>query len=334
MRRGSANADALSLPALKNGVSRAKLMNLFQNASQHLFTVRDCVRFGVSQFQRAELYFGHGTTSAWEEACYLASFALKLPLPQMADFLEARLLPEEREAVLSLYEARTQTRKPAAYLTQEAWLGDFRFYVDERVIVPRSFIAEILRDDTLSAWISDPDQVHHVLDLCTGSACLAILAAHTFAFATVDAVDISPTALEVATLNIQTYGLDDQITPVQSDAFTQLSGRCYDVILSNPPYVDGAAMRSLPHEYRHEPELALAGGEDGLELVHEILQQAADHLTEKGILVVEIGHNRALLEVLYPELPFKWLNTSSGDEFVFLLTKEALVNYFSTDFSL
>lgn len=321
---------ALSLTAEHRGTARTRSMNssVFQEAQQHLHTIRDCVRLAVSQFHHADLYFGHGTSGAWEEACYLASFALKLPLPQFADFLDARLLPSECQTLLGLYQTRINSRKPAAYLTQEAWLGDFRFYVDERVIVPRSFIAEILRDDSLSPWISDPDNVNCVLDLCTGSGCLAILAAHTFAFAAVDAVDISPAALEVAALNIDQYGLDDQIAAINSDLFSQLQERRYDVILSNPPYVDGEAMRDLPHEYQHEPSLALAGGEDGLELVHRILQQAPEHLTPGGILLVEIGHNRALLEAVYPALPFKWLNTASGDEFVFLLTREDLLNHY------
>ena len=217
-----------------------------------------------------------------------------------------------------------QERTPAAYLTREAWLGEFRFYVDERTIVPRSFIAELLREG-LSPWIADTGRVHGVLDLCTGSGCLAVLAAHAFPEARVDAADLSAEALQVARRNVKDYALGKRLRLVQSDLFDRLARRSYDLILSNPPYVNAAAMRALPLEYRREPRLALAGGRDGLVLVHRMLAQAASHLSPKGLLVVEIGHNRAALEKAYPRLPFTWLDTSAGEDYVFMLKKEDLL---------
>jgi ribosomal protein L3 glutamine methyltransferase len=210
-------------------------------------------------------------------------------------------------------------RVPAAYLTREAWLGDFRFYVDERVIVPRSHIAEAL-DQGLAAWIPEPDPVARALDLCTGSGCLAILLAHAFPRARVDAVDISAPALEVARRNVSDYGLSERVHPVESDLFAALGNERYDVIVSNPPYVTEAAMQALPPEYRHEPTLALAGGSDGLGVVHRILQQAKRYLTRNGVLVVEAGDGREMLEAAYPELEFTWLEApadAGGSVFLF-----------------
>ena len=215
-------------------------------------------------------------------------------------------------------------RTPATYITREAWLGEFRFYVDERTIVPRSFIAELLREG-LSPWIPDVKRVSSVLDLCTGSGCLAVLAAHAFPNARIDAADLSAEALQVARRNVKDYALGKRLRLIQSDLFDRLARRSYDLILSNPPYVNAAAMRALPLEYRREPRLALAGGRDGLVLVHRMLAQAASHLSPKGLLVVEIGHNRAALEKAYPRLPFIWLDTSAGDDYVFMLKKEDLL---------
>ncbi|HNI71921.1 MAG TPA: 50S ribosomal protein L3 N(5)-glutamine methyltransferase, partial [Accumulibacter sp.] len=212
---------------------------------------------------------------------------------------------------------------PAAYLTGEAWLGDFRFHVDQRVIVPRSFIAELLREQ-LTPWIDDPQQVGAVLDLCTGSGCLAIIAAHFFPAARVDGVDISPDALAVAARNVSEYPLDGRVRLLESNLFAALKGCRYDLIIANPPYVDAAAMAGLPAEYRHEPALALASGTDGLDLTRAILADARRHLKPHGVLVVEIGHNRAALEAAFPAMPFTWLDTSAGDEYVFLLRREEL----------
>jgi ribosomal protein L3 glutamine methyltransferase len=277
----------------------------------------------VTQFRRAGLVFGHGTHNARDEAAYLILHTLKLPLADLASVLERQLDPGELESVRAVLRRRVRERSPAAYLTREAWLGKFRFYVDERAIVPRSFIAELLRD-SLAPWVADARRVRSVLDLCTGSGCLAVLAAHAFPHAQVDAADRSAEALQVARRNVKDYALGKRIRVVRTDLFDRLAKRRYDLILSNPPYVNGAAMRALPREYRHEPRLALAGGRDGLALVRRILAQAAAHLHAEGLLVVEIGHNRAALEKAYPQLPFVWLDTSAGEDYVFLLRKEDL----------
>lgn len=291
------------------------------DARATLQTVRDCLRYAVSQFNGHELFFGHGSTTAYDEAVYLILHTLHLPLDRLDPFLDARLTPAELDEVLDIIEKRVGSRLPAAYLTHEAWLGEFRFYVDERVIVPRSFIAELLRE-RLMPWVDKPEEVTHVLDLCTGSGCLAILAAHAFPYAEVDAVDLSPAALDVAQRNVSDYGLEDRVHLVESDLFANLGDRQYDIIISNPPYVDAQAMSALPPEYRHEPELALGSGQDGLNATREILRQAAKYLMPGGLLIVEIGHNRAALEDAFPELPFTWLETSGGDEYVFLLHRE------------
>ena len=296
----------------------------FAAARAELQTLRDWLRFAVSRFAEAGLHFGHGSHQAHDEAAYLVLHGLHLPLDHLEPFLDARVTTNEAAKLAALLDRRVLERVPAAYLTNEAWLGDLRFYVDERVIVPRSFIAELLRDQ-LDPWVADPGTVESVLDLCTGSGCLAIGAALAFPDASVDAVDLSNDALDVARRNVEDYALPDRVRLLRSDLFAKLGGRRYDVIVSNPPYVDAPSMRALPQEYRHEPRLALAGGADGLDVVRRIIAVAADHLTTEGILVVEIGHNRAALEAAYPRLPFTWLETSAGDEHVFLLRRADLV---------
>ncbi len=297
---------------------------IFEETKDRLITVRDLLRFAVSRFNQAELFFGHGTTNAFDEAAYLILHTLHLPLDRLEPFLDARLLPEEVDAVVEILRRRVEERLPAPYLTHEAWLGDLRFYVDERVIVPRSFIAELLREQ-LQPWVEDPEAITSGLDMCTGSGCLAILMALTFPNALIDAVDLSTDALDVARRNVADYGLEDQLSLVQSDLFTALEGRRYDLIVSNPPYVNAPSMQTLPEEYRREPVGALASGEDGLEHVRTILREARKHLNKGGLLVAEIGHNRDALEEAFPELPFTWLEVSAGDEHVFLLTREQLV---------
>ncbi len=282
------------------------------------------LREAVAQFRRAGLFFGHGTHNARDEAVYLILHTLGLPLGELDSVLERELSPGELEAVRAILRRRVRERTPAAYLTREAWLGKFKFYVDERVIVPRSFIAELLRSG-LAPWVSDALRVRSVLDLCTGSGCLAVLAAHAFPEARIDAADLSPEALQVARRNVRAYALGKRVHLVQTDLFDRLAGRRYDLILSNPPYVDAAAMRALPREYRREPRLALAGGRDGLALVRRMLARAAAHLHPEGLLVVEIGHNRAALEKTYPRLPFTWLDTSAGEDYVFMLHREDLL---------
>lgn len=297
---------------------------MHEQAKNHFSTVRDLLRFAISRFNQAQLFFGHGTTNALDEAAYLILHTLHLPHDTLEPFLDAKLLSEEVASVLQILEQRIEERVPAAYLTQEAWLGEFKFYVDERVIVPRSFIAELLREQ-LQPWILDSEQVHAALDLCTGSGCLAILLAHAFPDAKVDALELSPEALQVAARNVANYGLEDRIELLQSDLFQAVQGRTYDVIISNPPYVKQASMQTLPLEYQREPALALASGADGLDHVRTIVQQAAQHLHPGGILVVELGHNRAAAEAAFPHLAFTWPETSGGDQFVFVLTREQLL---------
>jgi ribosomal protein L3 glutamine methyltransferase len=287
-------------------------------AKSELITVRDYIRYAVSRFTAAQLFFGHGSDNAWDEAVYLTLHTLSLPLDRLEPFLDARLLQHEREALLEIYRRRCEDRLPAAYLTNEAWLGDYRFYIDDRVIVPRSFIAELLQEQ-LSPWVEDPWAISNALDLCTGSGCLAILTALAFPEAQVDAVDISKDALAVTERNIGDYSLNDRVHPIFSDAFSQLAGKKYDLIISNPPYVNAESVTALPPEYLHEPELALGSGDDGLDFTRVILREAKKHLTPEGVLIVEIGHNREALEDAYPTLPFTWLDTSAGDEFVFML---------------
>ena len=288
-------------------------------------TLREVLNATVRRFKAANLYFGHGSATARDEAAYLLLHALGLPPHELKPYLERRLTGAEREAVENLIARRIAERVPAAYLTHEAWLQGHRFYVDERVIVPRSFIAELLPEG-LDPWLADPDSVCSVLDLCTGSGCLAILAALAFADAKVDAADISRDALEVAQRNVRDYELASRVRLAESDLFGALAVRRYDLIISNPPYVDAVSIARLPPEYRKEPELALAAGKDGLDIVRRILQDAAGYLAPEGMLVVEIGHNREALEAAYPRLPFTWLEVSAGDEFVFLLTSEQLRN--------
>ncbi|MEW6132059.1 MAG: 50S ribosomal protein L3 N(5)-glutamine methyltransferase [Pseudomonadota bacterium] len=289
--------------------------------TESLITVRDWLRFAVSRFNEAGLFFGHGSDNAFDEAAYLILHTLHLPLDRLEPFLDASLTHIESEQLKFVIERRVKERVPAAYLTHEAWLGDFRFYVDERVIVPRSYIAELLRE-RLAPWVADPEAVHAAVDVCTGSGCLAILMAHAFPHAEIDAVDISKDALAVAKKNVENYGLQDRVRLIQSDLMKKLKGKKYDLILTNPPYVNAPSMAELPQEYRREPELALAGGEDGLTHIRRILADAADHLNPGGLLIAEIGHNRDALEAAFPHLPFVWLDTSGGDEYVFLLRHE------------
>lgn len=297
-------------------------MNRFDD-TESLVTVRDWLRFAVSRFNEAKLFFGHGSDNAFDEAAYLILATLHLPVDRLEPFLDASLTHGEAEDVLRAIERRVRERIPAAYLTREAWLAGHSFYVDERVIVPRSFIAELLGEQ-LTPWIEDADAVSDVLDLCTGSGCLAILAALAFPNARIDAADLSHDALDVAARNVADYGLDKRIALIESDLFAALAGRTYDLIVSNPPYVNAESVAALPPEYRAEPALALGSGVDGLDATRHILAAAKSHLNPGGVLIVEIGHNRDALEAAYPALPFTWLDTAGGDQFVFLLRREDL----------
>ncbi|MFN0162144.1 MAG: 50S ribosomal protein L3 N(5)-glutamine methyltransferase [Burkholderiales bacterium] len=281
-------------------------------------TLRDLLRHAVSRMIEAKVSFGHGTGNAYDEAAWLLLSTLHLPPDLLDPFLDARLTDEEITGVLKMIDRRTRDRVPTAYLTGEAWLGEHRFRVDSRVIVPRSFIAELLRE-RMAPWVATPDTARTILDLCTGSGCLAILAALAFPDARVDAADISADALQVARANVDDYGLSSRVTLIESDLFSSLSDRGYDLILCNPPYVDANSMAALPPEYRAEPALALAAGADGLDIVRRLLGEARSHLSPHGRLVVEIGHNRAALEAAYPQTPFLWTEVAAGGDFVFTL---------------
>ena len=285
-------------------------------------TIGALVNHGVRRFTQARLAFGHGLANARDEAIYLTLHTLKLPL----DVLPAARKVSDTDAarVQALFERRVRERKPAAYLTQEAWLGNQRFYVDERVIVPRSYIAELLFD-TDSLLLPAKGAVHTALDLCTGSGCLAILLAKRYRSAAVDATDLSPQALEVAAINVKKHRLQKRVNLLISNSFLNLKRRRYDLIISNPPYVRSAVMRTLPREYKTEPAMALAAGSDGLDILRVILAAAARHLNPRGVLVVECGHARARVERTWPRLPFLWAETAGGDDCVFALTREELL---------
>jgi len=286
-------------------------------------TLRDLLRHAVSRFNTEGLFFGHGSSNAFDEAAYLLLHTLKLPLDKLDPFMDARLLPEEMNTLLKVIERRAVERVPAAYLTQEAWLGAYRFYVDERVIVPRSFIAELIPDQ-FSPWVQDPDAVLNILELCTGSGCLAIMLADAFPNAQIDAIDISADALAVARRNVADYALQDRITLIESDLYTQLPPKKYDLIITNPPYVNSVTMGKLPMEYQREPQLALAGGTDGMDLVRKIVAGAKQRLNPQAVLVVEIGNEYEYAEAAFAAHEVTWLSTSAGDEAVFLLTAEQL----------
>ncbi len=286
-------------------------------------TLRDWLDVTERRLRNAKLWFGHGTHTAREEAAWLLAHVLKLEHARLDRCPARELTRAERRKALRLIGLRVRARRPLAYLVKEAWLGNHRFYVDERAIVPRSFIAELLRDG-LRPWIARPLNVRRVLDLCTGSGCLAILAARAFPRAAVDATDISRTALAVARRNVRAYGLRRRVTLSRADLFAGLEPAQYDLILANPPYVAARAMRTLPREYLHEPRLALEGGRDGLRFARRILQDAARFLRPRGMLVIEIGHNRRALERAFPRTSFTWPETSAGSDCVFLLLREDL----------
>lgn len=287
-----------------------------------LRSVNDLMRWAVSRFNEAGLFFGHGTDNAWDEALQLILPSLHLPPFLDADLRQARLTRSERQLLAELVQRRVQERVPAAYLTNKAWFAGLEFYVDERVIIPRSPIGELISKH-FAPWLQH--EPTRILDLCTGSGCIAIALAHAFPQAEVDAIDISPAALEVAEINIQGHGLEHQVYPLQSDLLAALpAGDKYDLIVSNPPYVDEEDMDDLPDEFRHEPELALAAGHDGLVLAKRILATAGDFLSEQGLLVVEVGNSQVHLEAQFPDVPFTWVEFEQGGHGVFVLTKAQL----------
>lgn len=288
-----------------------------------LQTIRDVIRYAMTKFKTHNIFCGHGCSTPYEEAYFLVLRSLKLEFEDLDRFWDARLSNDELKTLLERIERRAVDKVPTPYLLNEAWLTDHSFYCDERVIIPRSFIAELLQDE-LAPWIKDVENVRSVLDLCTGSGCLGILAAETFPNAEIDCVDISKDALDVAKLNVERYGMQDRINLIESDLFNSLEGKKYDLIISNPPYVTTEAMNNLPGEYRHEPSLALGAGNDGLDIVRRLISESKAHLHNKGLLVVEVGDGREACETAYPKMPFTWLATEEEDSMVFLLTKDEL----------
>ncbi|MPQ77127.1 50S ribosomal protein L3 N(5)-glutamine methyltransferase [Hydrogenovibrio sp. JE_KL2] len=297
-------------------------MSNFNYQYDGLETIRDFIRWGGTLFQKADLFFGHGTDNAFDDAKVLVFYALKLPWELPESYLLARLTQAEKQQVTELFRQRVETRKPSAYLTGEAWFAGLRFIVNESTLVPRSPIAELIQKE-YRPWV-EPGNVERILDMCTGSGCIGIASLQACPNATVDLVDISTDALAVAEKNIALYGLEDSAVAIQSDLFSALEGRKYDLIVSNPPYVDQIEMDALPEEFRREPELGLAAGEDGLDLVRKILAQASQHLNEDGTLIVEVGVSQYYMEQVYPEVPFYWFEFDNGGEGVFALQKSEL----------
>jgi len=301
----------------------------FEDITAHLYSATDFIRWGASRFAEAGLHYGHGTDNALDEAVALVLHALHLPHGCPDRLLDARLTAGEKAEIYRLLVKRVEDRIPAAYLTGETWFAGMKFKSDARALVPRSPIAELV-EAHFEPW-TDPDAVDSVLDLCTGGGCIAIACAHAFPGAAVDAVDLSAEALALARENVEMHGVGAQVTLYEGDLFAPLpKGRRYDIIVSNPPYVDADDMAGLPGEFRHEPELGLAAGDDGLDIARRILAAAADWLSESGILVVEVGNSAAALEDAYPDVDFTWLDFERGGEGVFLLTAAELRKHVST----
>ncbi len=289
-----------------------------------LHTIQDMIRWTVSRLNAANVYYGHGTDNPWDEAVQLVLPSVFLPLDIPEDMHNARLTSSERHRIVERVIRRVNERVPVAYLTNKAWFCGMEFYVDERVLVPRSPIGELI-NNRFSGILHDKPQ--HILDMCTGSGCIAIACAYAYPETEVDAVDISPDALAVAEQNIEAHGIENWVTPIRSDLFRDLPPLQYDLIVTNPPYVDEDDMSDLPQEYRHEPELGLASGSDGLKLTRRILACAPDYLTEEGVLVCEVGNSMVHLIDQYPEIPFTWLEFENGGDGVFMLTKQQLVEH-------
>ena len=286
-------------------------------------TIRDMLRLAVTQFNKANLFFGHGNSNAFDEAVYLILHTLSLPIDQLTPFLDAKLTSEEIAKIRTLIEKRVTERIPASYLTNEAWLQGYRFHVDKRVIIPRSFIAELILEQ-FTPWIENPEEPQQILELCTGSGCLAIMLADVFPQATIDAIDLSSDALDVAKINVAAYEMENQINLIKSDLYEALPAKKYDLIVTNPPYVNNSSMKKLPPEYLHEPQMALAGGDDGMDIVKRIVSKAASYLNENGLLIVETGNEAEYAEAAFSDMELTWLSTSGGDDRVFLLKAEQL----------
>jgi ribosomal protein L3 glutamine methyltransferase len=289
-------------------------------------TILQLIQSSATQLTQAGVSFGHGTTNAFDEAAWLVLHALKLPIDDLDSVQNRQVAGIEYEQVATLLGARINTRQPAAYLTEEAWLQGVPFYVDERVIVPRSLIAELISDESIDPWLGE--QTRNLLDLCTGNGSLAILAAMAWPDVQVQGADISTDALEVAKINVAKHHLENRISLIQSDGLTQcrgINGQLYDLIVCNPPYVNSASMRTLPAEYRAEPVISLAGGADGMDFIRPMLKAAPAVMSEDAVLVLEIGHERGYFEAAFPRLSSVWLETSAGEDQVLLLTRHTLI---------
>ena len=294
------------------------------NPIEQLHTVLDFIRLGASRMNRAGVYFGHGTDNAWDESAQLVMHVLNLPWDSTPQILSSRLLPSEKNQILDLFENRIEKRIPAPYLIGEAWFCGLPFNVDSRVLVPRSPIASLI-EQGFQPWLGDIS-VDWVMDLCTGSGCIGIACAHYFDMAEVDLVDISVDALDVCRSNIERHQLEERVTAVASDLFEGIAGR-YQLIVSNPPYVDQQDFDSMPEEFKHEPRLGLTSGVDGLDITRRILREASDYLTEDGLLVVEVGNSEVALQQQFPEIPFTWVDLPDGGNGVFLLSAQQLQHY-------
>lgn len=294
-------------------------------AENELETLRDMIRFGMSLFHNEPLYYGHGTNNAYDEVVYLCLYSLNLPLEELDPYLDAKLLKTEIRLILNRFKQRVVSKLPASYITNHARLHDYDFYVDKRVIIPRSFIPELILNNDLEPFMADPDSVENILDLCTGNGSIAIIAADYFAESNVVASDIDLNALDVAKINVNKHHLNERVELVNSNLFAGLKGRKFDLILTNPPYVDQRRMSTLTKEYLFEPQHALFGGDDGLEFVQQIIEQAPEYLTDDGLLVVEMGDNAEELEALYPNIEFIWLETAPDEHgYVFIVNKQQL----------
>lgn len=297
---------------------------LNDNIVNELHTIQDFLRWTYSTFNRSDIYYGQGHDNAWDESLQLVLSGLHLPIDLPAELFHSRLTPSEKESLMQLVLARIEQRVPVAYLTNSAWFCSHEFYVDERTIIPRSPISGLIQDHFQPLLVNEPRQI---LDLCTGSGCIAIACAHAFPNAEVDAVDLSVDALNVAEINISRHQLEHRVFPIQSDLFQNILGTKYDLIVTNPPYVDEEDLGDMPEEFHFEPELALGSGIDGLDITKQILKQAADYLTENGVLVCEVGNSMVSLIEQYPDVPFNWVELKNGGVGVFALTREELLKY-------
>jgi len=293
------------------------------SATDQLDTTGDFVRFAASRFNQAELYFGHGINNAWDEAVSLIMFGLHLPENLFEQVFNCKLTKDEKHHVIDIIQRRITEEIPAAYITNQAVFANLPFYVDQRVLVPRSPIGELILN-SFDGLLDSEASPKRILDLCTGSGCIAIACAYAFPEAEVDALDLSIDALNVANINIENHGLSEQVIPIHSDVFSGVEGQVYDLIVTNPPYVDQEDVDALPEEYLHEPEMGLGCGEDGLDIVRKILAESASHLSENGILICEVGNSQIHVSSVYPTVPFQWLSFERGGHGVFMLTKAQL----------